>query len=443
MASYSRTSIYDIIVNDRIPDGLHTFTANDVNLGANQTEVKNFYGSQTVNSANLSMFFDDVTGAQDDIMCVRIFHGDLTIDNGVTFTPPYRTKGLFLFVKGNLINNGTISMTARGSSAIAPTGDVRIWTGADIPATGGAGAAGVNITTNAIQTINGTDGGTAPARGTGGGGSGSARKAGTNSHLVTSGSGSSGTAWSGGNGGGGARMHNQNIQLSADATISGGGNGQLRYSNLTSSVAEMIIGGGAGISRGLARRWAGGVPGTTNASEYNVDPYRGGHGSGGLLMIAVLGTYKDNGLLESKGSAGGQGFDATGGGSGGGSINVLAKQYVNATDTVITSPTNDVSGGSGQAPSNFSTFISGAGSDGTATFDTLATPPRRTMIKADNKLWYRDFVNNQWLSITDTSVDAFASFGMLDAELYALTSTDILAITNLDPSAINIQTYQP
>jgi hypothetical protein len=115
---------------------------------------------------------------------------------------------MFVLVKGNLTlqSNATISMTARGSSASDPSGNVFIWGTQSIPATGGSGANGVQIAATADQNLysvgtgvnraNGTAGSNGTNRGTGGGGSGF-RFGGT--------SGGAGTAGQGNNGGAGDR----------------------------------------------------------------------------------------------------------------------------------------------------------------------------------------------------------------------------------------------
>lgn len=42
---------------------------------------------------------------------------NIIISSGVVLTPPFRCKGLIIYAKGTLINNGMISMTSRGCIA--------------------------------------------------------------------------------------------------------------------------------------------------------------------------------------------------------------------------------------------------------------------------------------------------------------------------------------
>lgn len=50
-------------------------------------------------------------------MCVLVFEKNLTIEPGVIITPQTQKKGFTVIVKKNLINKGTITMTARGATA--------------------------------------------------------------------------------------------------------------------------------------------------------------------------------------------------------------------------------------------------------------------------------------------------------------------------------------
>ena len=55
------------------------------------------------------------TGTSDDEMIMIRFEGGLTINNGVTLRLAERKRGLVIYVEGDFTNNGTISMTQRGS----------------------------------------------------------------------------------------------------------------------------------------------------------------------------------------------------------------------------------------------------------------------------------------------------------------------------------------
>jgi hypothetical protein len=53
---------------------------------------------------------------QDGDAVVFFVNGDYEVKTGTTITTTNRCKGLYMFINGTLINNGTISMTARGAN---------------------------------------------------------------------------------------------------------------------------------------------------------------------------------------------------------------------------------------------------------------------------------------------------------------------------------------
>ena len=112
-------------------------------------------------------------------MLIVIINSNLTIDAGVLVTPRARKRGFLLFVRNELINNGIISMTARGANAVGQ--NVYLWKSVNdvfevVPAIGGAGAAGQTDGTIiggvASWAPNGIDG---VSRRSGGGGAGASR----------------------------------------------------------------------------------------------------------------------------------------------------------------------------------------------------------------------------------------------------------------------------
>src|SRR5690554_6730407 len=112
----------------------------------------------------------------DERILVVKYNGDLTIESGVLLTPTTRKKGMFIYVKGTLTNNGTISMTARG--AVAEGQNVYLWKNSDetyeyVPAVGGAGAVAIK------GQVDGIAGSVGLERGTGGGGSGASMRSAT------------------------------------------------------------------------------------------------------------------------------------------------------------------------------------------------------------------------------------------------------------------------
>lgn len=284
-------------------------------------------GTTTISSFTSSDWF---TNTQDTASAWIVVNGNLTINSGQTFIPPVRKLFTVLYVTGNLVCNGSISMTARGanhsgtgiSGGFTAPVDIRIGTGTfgavtnpQIPAAGGSGGPG---TTTDNATSNGTGGSNG---GSGGGGAG-----GKFSGTARSGNGAAGTCFSGGSGGGG--------QISS-STTPGGDAG--------------INGGKGGDSVGLASGGGTGNPGGTRGGVNGLD---GNSGTGGTLIVIVEGTLSGTGTITANGVSGIRPSGAVaGGGSGGGSITVISK-----TDSSSITPT--ATGGAG----NFS----GSGGNGTA-----------------------------------------------------------------------------
>lgn len=245
---------------------------------------------------------DWFTSTQDTTSSWIVINGNLTINAGQTFIPPVRKLFTVLYVTGNLICNGTISMTARGanhsgtgtSGGLVNPVNIRIGTGTfgavtnpQIPATGGAGALGTNVD-NAVN--NGTAG---TLGGTGGGGAGG-KFTGTGS----SGGGSAGTCFSGGSGGGG--------MLGSSSSAQTGG----------------VNGGKGGNALGSVSAGGSGNPGGTGTGgAFGPD---GNSGTGGTLIVIVGGTLSGTGSIQANGVAGARASGQVGGGgSGGGSVSVL------------------------------------------------------------------------------------------------------------------------
>ena len=141
--------------------------------------------------------------------------GNLQIDGSVTTSVGNidgnnsltKVKGLFICVNETLINNGTISMTARGTYNTSGE-DIYLWKNSDgnyemVPATGASGGSSVSVSAKGTNS-SGNNGMNGTTRKTGGGGSGAVAKSTTasGSYVVSSGAGSTGTSYSGGSGGG-------------------------------------------------------------------------------------------------------------------------------------------------------------------------------------------------------------------------------------------------
>ncbi len=173
------------------------------------TYVQN--GNLTLEENRTYGYAKDVATANSDAECMVILkvNGDLTINNNVTLTA-YRNnyggpKGMLLYVTGNLENNGTITMTARGAKAAGQ--NVYMWKNQNvanaeyefIPKEGASGAAGVQSID--YKGLSGNVGANGENRQTGGGGSGGGHGKSGNNVVVLSGAGSAGTSYSGGTGG--------------------------------------------------------------------------------------------------------------------------------------------------------------------------------------------------------------------------------------------------
>lgn len=312
--------------------------------------ARNYFGEGTdgdvVISADTSL-----AATQDGDMVVKHYKS-LTINAGKTLTTAARCRGLLVYVRGDCVINGKLSMTGRGCKAnpadaavtantpVAPgcghavpadgitirrlaagvtdtdTDEDLLWgcgaaaaaaetkqprvTGNGrvirIPRVGGAGAPATAVEYNGT----GPTGGTA-ANGSGGGGGGGG------SVGCNGGAGAAGTCFSGGGAGGGSTRGSSNHDLQtggAAAAYGGAGGAADGYDSTTPCTGGAGNPGGAGDQGGAA----------------------GDAGTGGLLILIVGGTLSGSGVIESKGADGGDVSAyqaATGGGSGGGVVVVL------------------------------------------------------------------------------------------------------------------------
>jgi hypothetical protein len=285
------------------PAAAGALTINSQSVGGHELTVVN---STTISSFTAASWFTSTADTQSAWVIVK---GDLTINSGITFTPPVRKLFTVLYVRGNLVNNGTISMTARGASHSATTArNIRIATGTfsgvtnpQVPAAGGAG--GVSGSGAGGFGTAGTSGGT----GGGGGGPNSITP-------PTIGAGSAGTSYSGGSGGGaGGRT------TAANAQPNGGAGGQAeRGTNANAFDFE----GGAG------------NPGGTNPF-FTAPRNQGRSGTGGVLIVIVEGSITGTGLIQANGvvnentlnwltdPVNGTSALSYGGSTGGGSVTVM------------------------------------------------------------------------------------------------------------------------
>ena len=282
-----------------IPTTGGNLVVNSVSLGVYDYCKKT--GAQTISSFTATDYF---TVTQDSRSAFVIFDNNLTINNGITFTPSVRKLFLCMYVKGNLTLNGSISMSARGANHSSNGGS--------------------NLAAGTIRLANGTYSGVVdpqvPAAGAASNSSGTAGQSGGGGHgsngfAASGAAGTAGTSYTGGTGGsGGSDYHSGN-----PGTANGGPGG------CQGACGNGSIGGGAG------------NPGGCGCGHHG-DGRSGGSGTGGTIIIYVDGTFSGAGSVVSNGVDGGiNAPNGPGGGSGGGSITIFAR-----TDS---GPTPSSSGG--------------------------------------------------------------------------------------------------
>jgi hypothetical protein len=282
-----------------------TVTIDGKSLGFYDWVWKN--GNQTIAAAQSSDWF---TATQDTHSAWIIVDGDLTINSGAELRPPSRKLFTVVYVTGDLVCNGTISMTSRGanhsgvgsSEGSTTAEDILIATGTfsgvvdpKVPASGGAGGAGVLAGSNA--NFDGINGSAGSLGGTGGGGSG-----GTFGTNATSGAGANGTSFSGGAGGGGIVVVT-NVSATAESGGANGGKGG----------DPTLIGNNASGA-------GGGNPGGVNT----VVSLFGVSGIGGVLIVIVEGQLSGSGVISANSLPNLNATFRTGGGMGGGSVTVMS-----------------------------------------------------------------------------------------------------------------------
>jgi hypothetical protein len=321
--TFSRSLATSFLLYDVAPTAGTSLVLDSQSVGSYDYTTRK--SNTTISSFSAGDWF---TSTQDTASSWIIVNGNLTINSGQTLIPSVRKLFTVLYVTGNLVLNGGISMTARGANhsgtgssggAVTATA-LRIGTGTfgavvnpQIPAAGGAGGPGTNVDNTISSGSNGTSGAT------GGGGAG-----GKFGGSVTSGAGAAGTCFTGGSGGGGV--------ITSGTATAGGANG-----------------GKGGNAAGGA---SGGGTGNPGGNSGGVNGLAGNDGTGGVLIIICEGTVSGTGTITANGVDGARPSGAVAGGaSGGGSVTVLYK-----TDSSSITPT--ANGGAGN--------YSGAGGNGTA-----------------------------------------------------------------------------
>jgi len=272
--------------------GSGVLSINSNSVGAYDFMILN--GPLTPNQATVDSWIE---ATADTRSAWIVIIGDLTIGAGVTMTPSVRKLMMVLFVTGDLVLAGEISMSQRGANHSATTAvAIAVYTGITIGATGGATVAGVN------SSSIGNDGNVGANGAAGGGGSGA-----NSVTIVGSGGGAAGTCFSGGPGGG-----------SESSTNSPAGE------------AGAANGGKGGDGNGTAS-WSGGAgnPGGDGAGNGS----NGSDGTGGTLSIFCLGDFSGNGSITAAGANGGNATSTVGGGGSGGGVVTL---YVGTDSSTIT-----------------------------------------------------------------------------------------------------------
>jgi len=286
---------FDANASAQTPTAGGTLTINSQTVSAGYDYTVHT-GDVTVSSYSNSDFF---TSTQDSrVGCVHIT-GDLTINAGQTFTPSVRKPGMYIYVGGDLILNGSISMRARGanhssSGSNLSSVDIRIIDGTHggysnptIPATGGTGGA---------RTSQGSGPGNAQAQvgyfspipffGTAGAQHGIAF---AERSSATAGKGGDGTCFTGGSGGGGVRGAGNPAQYGG---VGQGGNAVEKGGKGGNSAANFYSSNGA----------AGNPHGSPGQGSYSPSRATGGYnGTGGVIVIFVRGSVSGSGEFNVRG----------------------------------------------------------------------------------------------------------------------------------------------
>lgn len=144
METYYAKTLFEL-VKQTIPDGIHIYhcTTNDIEI---EFQIINYNTDTILNSTTVTYGNTTV----DTQMLILKFNKNLTINSGITLRPQVRKKGMLIYVEDTLTNNGTISMTQRGASAVGQ--NVYLYHNEYVPAVGGTGVTGM------MKSGNGGDG---------------------------------------------------------------------------------------------------------------------------------------------------------------------------------------------------------------------------------------------------------------------------------------------
>ena len=297
--------------DNNLSDGNYTFRVMGADSNGNpevkdyKVEIINYYddviysldNGQTAKTVSLG---DSTTEYK---MLIVKYHKNLTIGSGVTVTATnvsnltYK-KGMYLCVMGELVNNGTISMTARGTYNHAGE-NVYLWKNTDntyeyVPANGANGLPAFQPYYSIGTSGNGRKGNNGTNRGAGSGGQGGMMINGLQGSASSwMGASTGGTSYAGGNGTGGlVRCNSSAVSTSyTQASSTTGGNGTAYDSG---NATYYFAGGGAGTIGGSTGYCRIGSSGTQTKAE---------DGTGGLLIL-YANKMQNDGKIVSNGSAG-------------------------------------------------------------------------------------------------------------------------------------------
>ncbi len=367
-------------------------------------ELVNYYEDVTYSLANgeTSKIIELGDSTTTYKMLVVKYHKNLTVNSGViiaakTVSGLTYKKGMYICVLGNTINNGTITMTRRGTYNSSGE-NVYLWKNIDetfeyIPKVGAVGLSQFNTTSSA----SGAKGNSGTGRQTGSGGRGGYIVNNGNTGVIAATG--SGTSYSGGPGTGGVTFVGTAKTTTQSSTgYTKGGDG----SKHPPDSGYVFAAGGAGLPQGTtyfsSKSTANNMTGITAVSD--------GNGTGGLLVL-YCDNIEGNGILSSNGTKAPVYSStkaalpaAAGGSSGGGSVNLFTKS--NKFNGTITA-----TGGDWVTMPNFFTSTAntvvagGAGGNGTVNVTTfsLSYPEKEISLRKNQDY----FIDNSRLKINDTT----------------------------------------
>jgi hypothetical protein len=275
----------------------------------------------------------------------------LFISESLLVSPINRCDGMLIFVDGDCVISGSLSMTAKGASGVGldasffplnPPNLGYYWNDIVFSSSYRSFVSSVGSAGNSNSaSVTGSNGRSLQLLGSGSGYSGGGASGGSGAAPTFGGSGSAGTSFSGGSGGGGA----------GSGSAFFGGNAALN--------------GGAG---GNAGSGGGGGAGNPGGSP------NGGEGTGGLLILIVKGNLfiGPSGSIRSNGSNGGNAISSGGGGGGGSGGGIVYVYYGKTFTSSSSSPAITVTGGIGGAGSG-SGLRGGDGGTGSLIVSNLYT----------------------------------------------------------------------